>query len=73
MVSYEVSLIPLYLKDHYQAQRKPTELHGSLTVHCQVGWGETPILASERQKMSINTLLNWQHIIEAEAIEVNLP
>ncbi|HAG85148.1 MAG TPA: hypothetical protein DCL61_29365 [Cyanobacteria bacterium UBA12227] len=73
VVSYEVSLVPLYLKDHYETQRTPTELHGSLIVRCQVGWGETPILASERHKKSINSLLEWQHITEAEPIEVTLP
>lgn len=73
VVSYEVSLQPLYLKDHYETQREPTELHGSVTVHCQVGWGGTPILASERHKKSINFLLDWQNITEAEPTEVNLP
>ena len=73
VVSYEVSLVPLYLRDHYQKQSKPTELHGSLTIHCQVGWGETPILESERHTKSINTLLDWQHMTKAEAIQVNLP
>ena len=73
IVSYEVNFVPLYLKDHYETQRTPTELHGSVTVRCQVGWGETPILASERHKISINSLLEWQHITEGEPIEVNLP
>jgi len=73
VVSYEVSLVPLYLRDHYQKQSKPTELHGSLTIHCQVGWGETPILESERHTKSINTLLDWQHMTKAEPIQVNLP
>ncbi|MBE9129620.1 MULTISPECIES: hypothetical protein [unclassified Coleofasciculus] len=73
VVNYEVSLMPLYLKDHYETQRNPTELQGSVTVRCQVGWGETPILASERHTKSINSLLEWQHITEAEPIEVKLP
>lgn len=73
VVNHEVSLMPLYLKDHYETQRNPTELHGSVTVRCQVGWGETPILASERHTKSINSLLEWQHITEAEPIEIKLP
>lgn len=73
VVIYEVSLMPLYLKDHYETQRTPTELNGFVTVRCQVGWGERPILASERHKMSINSLLEWQHITEAEPIEVTFP
>ena len=73
MVEHQVSLVPLYLKNHYEEQRLPTELHGTVTVHCHVGWGETPILASERHKLSIHMLLVWQHIAKAEAIEVRLP
>ena len=72
-VDRQVSLTPLYLSDHYETQRTPTELHGAVKVHCHVGWGETPILASERHTLSITMVLAWQHIAQAEAIQIDLP
>jgi hypothetical protein len=73
VATQQVNLVPLYLKNHYEEERLPTEFHGTVTVYCHVGWGETPILASERHKLSINSLLAWQHIAKAAAIEVRLP
>ncbi|WP_157162519.1 hypothetical protein [Cylindrospermum stagnale] len=73
VVSYQVKLTPLYLVDHYERHRTPTDLHGVVVVHCLLGWGETPILVSERQKKSVNFLLNWQHLVNADPIQVNLP
>ncbi len=73
VIEHHVSLAPLVLKDHYKTQRTPPELHGRVKVHCQVGWGETPILASERHKISISMLLAWQHLVEAKVIQVDLP
>lgn len=72
-VGYQVKLTPLYLSDHYGKHRTPTDLHGSIKVQCQIGWGETPILASERHKKSINFLLDWQRLVDAEPIQVNFP
>ncbi len=73
VVSYQVRLTPLYVSDHYERHTTPTNLHGLVAVHCQVGWGETPILISEQHKKSINFLLNWQHLAKAEQIQVKLP
>jgi hypothetical protein len=69
----KVSLTPLYLKNHYEEEREPADLHGQVIVHCNVGWGERPILISERHTLSIEMLLAWQHIAHAEAVRVYLP
>ena len=73
VVEHQVSLNPLILKDHYETQRSPTELHGVVKVHCQVGWGEKPVLASERHRWSISMLMAWQHLAQAGVIEIKLP
>lgn len=72
-VSHTISLTPLILKNHYQMDITPTEKHGNVTVHCQAGWGKTPILASESHTKSITTLLEWQNIAKADPVQVNLP
>lgn len=69
-VEYEVRLSPLNLHDHYEADREATELHGTLTVRCEVGWTERPITAEERQRWSITTLLEAQHLARSEAVQV---
>ncbi len=78
IIEDEVSLTPLYLGHHYGLHRtrsRPTEKHGETTVHCEVGWGETPILPPKEEKTvrNINQLMAWQHVTRAEAIQVELP
>lgn len=73
IVSHQVKLKPLYLADHYKMDRTPTDLHRSVTVYCQVAWSETPILASQRHKTSINSLLKWQKFISSQPIHINFP
>jgi hypothetical protein len=70
-VKYEVSLKPLYLRDHYQKQTTATELQGLVKVDLQIGWGTTPILPSDRHNISINQLLEWQHISKAQTMEID--
>ena len=66
-----VELVPLFLGDHYETDRNPTVLHGNIEVTCQVGWGETPILPTERYQISIESLLSWQKTIESKPVSVN--
>ena len=74
----EVSLTPLYLGHHYGLHRmrsRPTTKHGTTIVHCEIGWGETPILPRKEEKnvRNIIQLLEWQQLTQAEAIQVELP
>ncbi len=74
----EVSLTPLYLGHHYGLPRqrsRPTAKHGTTTVYCEVGWGETPILPAKEEKSirNIQQLMEWQHVTRAEAVQVELP
>lgn len=78
VIEDEVSLTPLYLGHHYGLDRhrsRPTVKHGTTTVYCEVGWGETPILSHKEEKnvRNITQLLEWQHSTQAEAIQVELP
>jgi hypothetical protein len=70
VVEHEVSLGSSTLHDHYEADREPTELHGTVTVLCEVGWLERPIAAEERDRWSITTLLEEQRLAHAEAAQV---
>ena len=66
----EISLTPLYLKNHYETDRTPTAFGEFKRIQCQVGWGETPILKSDRHKLSIHTLLDWQHLALSDVIPI---
>ena len=73
-----VSLTPLRLGDHYGLPRErnsPVTRQGAVTVRCEVGWGETPILpAPEEQAVrNINDLLAWQELSRSEPVEVQFP
>jgi hypothetical protein len=73
-----VSLTPLYLGDHYGLPRErnsPVTRQGAVTVRCEVGWGETPILPApeEEDVRNINDLLAWQQISRSEPVEVRFP
>jgi hypothetical protein len=69
-VERELRLSPLTLHDHYEADREPTELHGTVTVLCEVGWLERPITAEARDRWSITTLIEEQQLARAEAAHV---
>lgn len=69
-VEHEVRLSPMSLHDHYEADRGATELHGTVTVRCELGWTERPITAEDRQSWSITTLLEAQHLARAEPVQV---
>lgn len=69
-VEHEVRLSPLHLHDHYEADRAATELHGTVTVLCEVGWLERPITAEARDRWSITTLIEEQQLARAEAAHV---
>lgn len=77
-VELEVSLTPLRLGDHYglPRERNPVvEKHGPVTVHCEVGWGRTPILAREKEQhvRNITQLIEWQQLSRAEPVQVQFP
>lgn len=61
-IEHDVSLDPLYLRDHYETEREPTPLARPLTVRCEVGYGDTPILESERHLYSIESVIAWQKL-----------
>ena len=69
----DAALAPLRLRDHYRVEPTSPDLHGLVTVHCRVGWGERPILPAESHTWSITTLLAWQHLAEAAPIVVAFP
>lgn len=66
-----IALSPLMLADHYKKSRTATVLKGAVTVHFQLGWGSTPILPSDRERLSITQLLAWQNLSAAEPLTVN--
>jgi hypothetical protein len=68
-----VALVPLRLRDHFEADREPTALHGAVTLRCQAGWGETPIGDAEKKKLSIEKLLKWQKLAESAPLSITLP
>ena len=77
-VEDEVSLTPLRLGDHYSLPRERNSAvtrHGAVTVRCEVGWGQTPILPApeEEHVRNIDRLLAWQQLSRAEAIQVEFP
>ncbi len=67
---HRVALRPLWLRDHYSSERSPTELHGDTTVHCEVGWGESPITDETARRMSITSLVEWQRIARSDSVRV---
>jgi hypothetical protein len=71
-ITHDVALRPLHLHDHYEAQREPSTLSGTITVRCEVGWGETPIERAERHLYSIESVLAWQHVTASRPVEVEL-
>ncbi len=73
-----VSLTPLRLGDHYGLHRErnsPVTRHGAVTVRCEVGWGETPILAREEEQhvRNITQLIEWQQFSRSEPVQVQFP
>lgn len=77
-VEDEVSLTPLHLGDHYGLPRErnsPVTRHGTFTVRCEVGWGETPILAREEEQhvRNITQLIEWQQFSRSEPVQVQFP
>jgi len=77
-VEIQVGLTPLRLGDHYSLPRERNPAvtkHGTVTVHCEVGWGRTPILPSpeEQNVRNINHLIEWQQLSRAEPIQVRFP
>lgn len=67
-LEHDVSLDPLILGDHYETQREPTPLPRPITVRCEVGYGDTPILGSERHLYSIESVIAWQKLAAATPI-----
>ncbi len=47
---------------------RPPRSEPPLTVRCEVGWGTTPIVESERHLYSIETVLAWQQLTSAEPV-----
>jgi hypothetical protein len=71
-IEHEVALRPLYLRDHYEAEREPSPMTGTVTVRCEVGWGDTPIEPAERHLFSIESVLAWQRLAASEPVQVEL-
>ncbi len=77
-VEIQVGLTPLCLGNHYSLPRERNPAvtkHGAVIVHCEVGWGRTPILSSpeEQNVLNINQLMAWQEISRAEPVQVQFP
>jgi hypothetical protein len=70
-IEHEVSLDPLYLGDHYETEREPASLERPVTVRCEVGYGDTPILESERHLYSIESVLTWQKLASAPPVTLD--
>ena len=71
-IEHEVSLDPLILRDHYETARTPTALSGTVTVRCEVGWGETPIEPAERHLYSIESVIAWQRLAAAPPVQLEI-
>jgi hypothetical protein len=65
-IERHIVLNRLTFRDHYASDRAPTELHGSFTVRCEVGWGEMPVTDEAARAMSITSLLEWQRLARAQ-------
>lgn len=72
-LEFEVRLVPLVLRDHFEAARRPAVRHGPARIACRIGWGTTPIPAATRHEWSIGRLLEWQHLATAEPMTVTFP
>ena len=68
VVEHDLALDAVTLGDHYETDRETTALEPPLTVRCEVGWGTTPIVESERHLYSIETVLAWQQLTSAEPV-----
>lgn len=69
----QVELTPLLLADHYEKQRTPTEMNGSVQVKFQYAWGLTPITKLDRIQLSVTQVLEWQNLAEGSALTVDFP
>lgn len=73
-----VRLTPLHLGNHYSLPRERNPAvtrHGEVTVHCEVGWGRTPILPAQEEQTvrNIQQLMAWQALSRAKPIPVQFP
>ena len=69
-IEHDVSFDPLFLRDHYETETSPTSLSGTVSVRCEVGWGETPIELAERHLYSIESVIAWQRLAAAPAVQI---
>jgi len=72
-LAFDVSLLPLRLRNHYTAEPASPARHGSAPIVCRVAHGATPIDAATRPRTSIATLLAWQRIESSATMVVRLP
>lgn len=70
-----IQIYPARFENHYGILHQQIAYHGPVTLHCQVGWGETPIKPRKEEKniRNINQLLEWQHLTEAQPIQIEFP
>lgn len=66
-------LVPLVLRDHFEGVGPKTPVEGALRVRCRLAFGRTPIVASMRHQMNINTLLAWQTWVDAPDLDIDVP
>ncbi len=72
-LSLDVPIVPITLRDHYQADPEPEQPKTPFVVHFQVGWGAKPILASETHRVAIDYVLEWQTLVTGPTLRWPAP
>lgn len=67
-----VALEQVTLRDHYESDREPTRLSGSLQVRCEFGFTLTPITERDRPEMAIESLIAMQQVAGTAPVRVDL-
>jgi len=67
-VEHDVVLDPVPFHDHYTYDTDEVPLERPVTVRCEVGWGDTPILAAEQHLYSIESVIAWQQLTAAAPV-----
>jgi hypothetical protein len=72
-LSFDVPLVPLWLRGHYGDEPPGPARHGAATIVCRIAHGATPIDAAVRARTTIGALLAWQQIASSRPVAIQFP
>jgi hypothetical protein len=72
-LSFDVPLVPLWLRGHYGDEPPGPARHGAATIVCRIAHGATPIDAAARARTTIGALLAWQQIASSRPVAIQFP